>query len=278
MTSTNLPESLDELERRITQQYNKLSKRLKQVARYLLDHPRDAALETVATIAQKAEVTPSALIRFANAFGFQGFSEMQMLFRNKLVDASPNYNERIRLANKDLSQNNNPTTHQLLREFSSANIIALDHLSEEIDDKTLSKAVDFLHNAAAIHIMGVRRSFVVASYFAYAMRHIDRRAYLLDGIGGMYTEQAHSIEPNDAMIAISFTPYAKETLEIADIALRKGTPLIAITDSPLSPLALQANVCLVVKEAQVRNFRSLTTSLCLAQALSIGLAFRQEQD
>lgn len=277
MTEEKLPDTLEELEQTIAERYDELSKRLQQAARYLMENPRDVAFETVAIIAQKAGVTPSTLIRFANAFGYQGFSEMQRLFRSKLIANAPNYNERIQLVRREYGQSDTPGPFQLLDEFSTANAVALDQLRHESDEATLEGALDILEEAGSIHIVGVRRAFVVASYFAYALRHVDQRAYLVDGIGGMFHEQADAISDGDAVIAISFTPYGRETLDVAQIALDKGVPLIVITDSPLSPLARQATVCLLVQEAQVRSFRSLTSSLCLAQALSIGLAYRLQK-
>ncbi len=274
MPNAPLPSNLEELENSIAERYNDLSKRLQQVARYLMENPRGVALDTVASIAEKAEVTPSTLIRFANALGFQGFSEMQRLFRSKLIEAAPSYSDRIRLAQQEQGNPDSPSPIQLLQEFATSNTIALDHLKHAIENENLEKAISILEQARSTHIVGVRRAFVVASYFAYSLRHVDQRAYLVDGIGGMFKEQAEAIDHGDAVIAISFSPYGQETLDVAEIALNKGVPLIVITDSPLSPLARQATVCLVVQEAQVRNFRSLTSSLCLAQTLSIGLAYR----
>ncbi len=61
----------------IRSRYDSLSKRLKQVAQYILDNSNSVAFDTVASIAQHADVPPSTLIRFANAFGFSGFNEMK---------------------------------------------------------------------------------------------------------------------------------------------------------------------------------------------------------
>ena len=58
-----------QLEQLIEQRFVKLSNRLQQVARYLLDHPDTVAFGTTATIATGAGVHASALVRFANAFG-----------------------------------------------------------------------------------------------------------------------------------------------------------------------------------------------------------------
>ena len=46
----------------------------------------------------------------------------------------------------------------------------------------------FLH-----YLIGLRRSFPVAAYLAYALRHVDdKRAYLIDGVAGMLNEQGSS--------------------------------------------------------------------------------------
>ena len=50
-----------------------------------------------AAIAQQADVPPSTLIRFANAFGFSGFNEMKQMFKQHLMEETANYTERARL-------------------------------------------------------------------------------------------------------------------------------------------------------------------------------------
>lgn len=270
------PESLVELKQAITECHPRLSKRLRQVAEYLVDNPSQIAFDTVAVISKDAGVHPSTLVRFANSFGYTGFSEMQRLFQQKLMQEAPSYQERIRIARQE-SGDTGEAPDQLLEQFVRANTLALDTLSKTTDGAEMERAVEILASAKATHIVGVRRAFVVASYFAYALRHIDRRAYLIDGVGGMYREQASTFAAEDAVVAISFHPYAGETQDVAQVAVERGVPLIVITDSQLSPLASQATACFVVKEAEVHAFRSLASSLCLAQSLSIGLAYRLDK-
>ncbi len=271
----NRPETLVELKAAITEQYSGLSKRLSQVAQYLLDNPSAIAFGTVAVISKDAGVHPSTLVRFANTFGYSGFSEMQGLFQQGLLQEAPSYQERIRLSKQEIETNSDDQA-PLLNQFVSANTQALEHLAETIPAADMEQAIDILLNAKATYIVGVRRAFVVSTYFSYALRHIDRRAYLIDGAGGMFKEQANTIKAEDALIAISFHPYAAETQSVVDLAIERDVPLILITDSLLSPLASQAAVCFIVKEAEVNAFRSLSSSLCLAQSLSIGLAYRLE--
>lgn len=87
----NNPTQLTILQDEIRRRYDTLSKRLKQVARYILDNSNSVAFDTVASIAQQADVPPSTLIRFANAFGFSGFNEMKQMFKQHLMEETANY-------------------------------------------------------------------------------------------------------------------------------------------------------------------------------------------
>ncbi|WP_104204918.1 MurR/RpiR family transcriptional regulator [Billgrantia saliphila] len=269
------PQDFNELETRVTEEYATLSRRLQQTARFLLDHPQEVAFATVAKLAEQAGVTPSTLIRFANSFGFKGFSEMQQLFRSRLVDELPNYTERIRAVRSATGET--PDSTQLLWEFAEANRDVLDQLPARTDPQNLERALDLLEQAEIVHVLGTRRSFVVASYAAYAFHHIEKRAFLINGLGGMQGEQVKAIGARDALLVVSFSPYADESRQAADEARQRGIPLVVITDSSLSPLARIADVALIVHEAEVKSFRGLAASLCLTQTLAISLGVRQEK-
>lgn len=270
-----IPQDYSQLEARITADYASLSRRLQQTARFLLDHPQEVAFATVAKLAEQAGVTPSTLIRFSNSFGFSGFSEMQQLFRTRLVDELPNYTERIRAVRSATGET--PDSSQLLWEFAEANREALEQLPKRIDPRSLERALDIFEHARAIHVMGARRSFVVASYMTYALHHIDKRTFLINGLGGMYSEQVGVIDSSDALLVVSFSPYAEESQSAALLARERGIPVVVITDSNLSPLARLADIALVVHEAEVKSFRGLTASLCLTQTLAIALGIRQDK-
>src|ERR1044072_7289166 len=82
------PPTADEFRTVLLEHYDGLSKRLKQVPRYVLDEPNELALETLAVIAERCGVQPSAIVRFAQSFGFSGASQMQRLFRDGLLSAN----------------------------------------------------------------------------------------------------------------------------------------------------------------------------------------------
>lgn len=276
MSKKHQPFSLEVLRSEITRRYEDLSPRLKQVASYVLDNPSDIAIETLSVIAGRCNVQPSTIVRFAKVFGYRGASEMQRLFRDEILTASPSpsYSERIRQFKARSSDLDWQSPHDVMHDFTESSIIALEHLREAVRKKDLEQAIALMHRAPTIYLAGVRRAFPVAAYLAYSLSHVEKRAFLLDGVAGMMAEQSRMVGPEDVVIAVSFRPYASDTAEVAETASANGASLIAITDSRLSPVARRAQVCFEIKDAEVRQFRSLTASMCLAQTLVISYAYK----
>lgn len=267
------------LQDQIRRRYDTLSKRLKQVARYILDNSNSVAFDTLASIAQQADVPPSTLIRFANAFGFSGFNEMKQMFKQHLMEETANYTERVRLFRQTSSDaaSTPETPTEILNMFTMVNSQALQQLALQTSSDELEQAVSLLAGADNIYVIGLRRSFSVASYLTYALRHLDRKAFLIDGLGGMFTEQLSMVGPKDVVVAISFSPYSREVVELVELGAQRKARLIAISDSQVSPLTAFSDVCFVVREAQVDGFRSQVASLCLTQTLAVSLALNHTE-
>jgi DNA-binding MurR/RpiR family transcriptional regulator len=260
-----------QLEQLIEQRFTTLSNRLQQVARYLLDHPDTVAFGTTATIASGAGVHASALVRFANAFGFSGFSQMQQLFKDRLVQTGPDYQSRIAAVKQDDSVPEAQAGLMYLQQISAANERAMLQLTEELDPVLITQACELLAQARIIHLQGARRAYPVASYASYLLSNTGLPVQLLDGVGYMQQAALNLVTAQDVILAISFAPYAAETQLAISRAKAVGAKVIVITDSRVSPLAAEADVTLLVREAEVHSFRSLNASMNLIQALVLAL-------
>lgn len=271
------PAAAELLMQRIAAEYDGLSKQLKTIAGYIEANRQTLVLARITEIAAACDVQPSAVVRFAQRFGFNGFSDMQAVFRESFVPAAAptaNYQQRIRslisAAPGELD------SLELTRGFIAACQAGLEDLDQGLDAAQLDAAVALLLKAENIYVVGVRRMFPIASYIAYALQHTQKRVHLLNGLGGMFREQVRSIREGDVLIAISFQPYGKETRYCARVAAQHKAGLMVITDSALSPIARAAQAVLTVKEGTAFAFRSLTSTICLCQALFIALAYRLE--
>ena len=276
---TPIPATADELRAAILERYDSLSKRLQQIARYVLDEPNAVALETLAVLADRSGVQPSAIVRFAKSFGYEGATQMQRLFRDGLLsgNAALAYGERVRQFSEAVDGKAIGDTRQVLAEFIEGNTLALQNLGEVVSPEDIKAAVTLMAEADTIYVAGFRRSFPVAAYIAYSLHQVDKKTVFIDSVGGMTRQQIHAITPRDLLIAISYHPYAEEAVQLVEAAVERNCRVLSISDSLVSPVAQPATVVLQVREAEIRKFRSLSTSMCLAQALVISFAFATSQ-
>ena len=266
------PRDYSALRAEIVARHDRLPKRLAQVASFAVGNPDEIAFGTAASIAAKANVQPSTLIRFSRTMGYQGFTDLQAVFRQHLRDRVPDYETRL----KALSGADTASQLMLLFEsFCQAGERSLHGLRGRMDADRLGQAVDVLAAARTIYLLGLRRSFPVVSYMAYALGKLAIRNVLVDGVAGLAPEVGSFAEPSDALFAVSFTPYASETAALVAQAAERGVAIVAATDSPFSPLAQQATIWFEIVEADVEGFRSLTASFALAATLAVAVAERR---
>ena len=268
------PSTLEALRALVAQQSEQLTPRMRDAAHYALEHPNDLALCPLADLARQSQLSPVAFIRMAQALGFAGFSDLKRLFRAPLQQtAKPTHSERIRHYGGELTLDRPQDPAAVLRAFSQANIVSLQHLQADADALPLKAAIAQLQGARLVHVIGLRRSYAVASYLAYALNRIGRTAVQITAQGGMVTEQASAVGPQDLLVAISFPPYAADTLKVCEQAKANGAKVLAITNGVLSPLGRIADLLIEVNDAELKGFRSLTSALCVVQTLVMGIAF-----
>jgi DNA-binding MurR/RpiR family transcriptional regulator len=275
---TGAPRSLGDLQARIAAAGAALTPRVREAARHAIEHPNDMALNSVAQMAEQSGIAASAFIRMAQALGFAGYSELQGLFAESLQRAAlPSYRERFRHHGGEVAIEDSGDPRALLCAFSQANLVSLEHLRDEAATLPLEAAIRLLSDARNVYVLGLRRSFAVATYLAYALARVGRPCVHITGSGGAIVEQARAVQRGDVLLVISFPPYAPDTLAICEQVKAVGGQRLAITDTALGPVARDARVVLQVNDAELLGFRSLTSAMCLAQTLAMGLAFQHRR-
>jgi DNA-binding MurR/RpiR family transcriptional regulator len=281
--ATALPAShsaaVDALLERISTEFGGLSRQLKLIARYVEQHRDHLGLDKIQEVAARSGVQPSAVVRFAKHFGFSGYTELQKVFRDGIAhQLGTDHNYQARIRDVIDHAHGRLSSADIASEFIGGAIAGMRDLQRSVQASTLDDAVELLAHAPSIWVAGARRSFPAASYLTYALQHVDRPIHLVTGVGAMHEGQLRGLRAGDVMVAISYAPYAEETLAAARQASERGARLIALTDSRMSPLAADAAVSLLVSESSTFGFRSLTNTMALVQSLFIALAYRLELD
>jgi len=264
------PKDFDELRSAILERKATLPKRLTQVAVYALDNPDEIAFRTAASIASAASVQASTLVRFAQSFGFEGFSSLQQIFQDRLKSRTSSYEERLRRLEEGSASV--PESQAILNGFVTAGHRSLDALSQAIDPAAFERAVATFARAQTIFLIAKRRSYPITSYMAYAFGKLRVKCIAVGTAAGIDDDVLALAGPNDAAFAVSFSPYATESAAQARTMAGRGVPVVSLTDSAFSPLAEVSSVWFEVVEADHAGFRSLSASMAFAMALTVSVA------
>ncbi len=251
-----------------------LSPQHQKIARFMMENPHETALETASRIADQLKVQPSSLIRLAHILGFSGISDLQKIFkehtRARLYNITVAYTDYIQ-APKVKQKNRDYAAKGVLDQFIYANIASLKHLQQDINAQKFSRAIKLIEKAKRTYILGTRGSFPAAAYMFDTFARLHQPAYLLDGVGGLLNQQVENIQKNDALMVFAFPPYAEETFEATKLAREKGAKIVSVTDSPIAPVMEFSDYNFNCDKSMVNGFRTITGSLCIAQAISVKL-------
>lgn len=273
--ATEKPHDVEAFRDRLLNERHLFTNRMLEAGAWVIGNQRVVALETLSVMSEKSQLTPSIFVRLAKAMGFDGFSDMQKLFRAPLHDAYPtSLSDRISHSQGDEVVQNPADVRAIGRSFCRANSASLAHLGGLLDQLPLDAAIDMILAARTVHVIGLDRSFPVAAYLAYALRRARVQTIQITGMGSLAAEQVDTMRPGDLLVSISFPPYAQHTIDATSAARTAGRDIIAITDTPVSPITEGAATILTVDDAALHGFRSLTAVMSLVQTLTIGLAYR----
>lgn len=264
------PRDFEALRAALVARSGRLSKRLSQVAQFFLNHPEEVAVSTLVRLADLAGVPPATITRFAKELGFQGFSDLQLVFRERLLGPRLPYAERLSgVGDSDLDR-----PGAVFGSFVQAAVQSLMRIEEALDRAELEACVEVLASSEVVHVAAARGAFGLGAYTVYGLGSIGRRAQLIDNLGAMRGMQVAAMGPGDTLLAMTFDDYTPETVEVVKLAAQRGNRVLVITDNALSPVAGLAAHVLYVNEARLGHFRSQIPAMVVAQAMIVGLGRR----
>ncbi len=248
------------------------SKGQRRIARYVIDHYEQAAYMTAAKLGALVGVSESTVVRFANELGFEGYPELQRglqdLIRNRLTSF-----QRMEVANRMIGQGD------VLDKVLLADADKIKHTLENTDRAAFAGAVDKLLGARHIYIMGVRSSATLAGFLNHSFQiAFDNVKMVQTASGGEIFEQLLDLGQGDVLFAISFPRYSKRTIHAVGYAKEKGADVIALTDSPVSPIAAYADHLLLAQSDMASYIDSLVAPLSIINAIVVAVSMKKQEE
>lgn len=256
---------------RILARFSELPSKQRRLARFFLDHESELAFASVNAVSEQAGASPATVVRLCRALGYDGYTDLQTAIRAQM----PQYRTFAQkladqMANGGFSEN-------LPVQISEANSKNIETTLSQVASADLNEAVTAITQSRAIYIFGSGLSAAAAALAEYAlsMLGLPARACLHGGVAQML--EISRLDQTDLVFVIAIWRYMRHEVEAVHAARSAGATCLAITDSPLSPLAdLADHVFFAATEGAVHS-RSLTGIISLIDLLSAAVAARRAE-
>lgn len=246
---------------------------LRKVADFILRHPLKAATLTIEELAQATGTSPAAVNRLARAMQLGGFSALKTALVATLQDlVSPVDKLRNELAQRS---DGSFGLHEQMR-IAGSN---LGSTANGNSQDTFAACVEALAKARRVYILGFGNSAYLAGLAAANLVPYcaDAVAVSMEGGNENAAYRLASITAEDALLAISLPRYSLDTLQLARYALERGAKVMAITDSPASPLAPIADHSLFATAEHPVLISSNIAVLALIESLVAAVMTRNKE-
>ncbi|MCU0585247.1 MAG: MurR/RpiR family transcriptional regulator [Desulfobacterales bacterium] len=256
----------------LAQQAGELTPAQRKLFDYILDHDEEAVFLNIHELSERVGISVATVVRLSRALGFKGFPEFQQqlrrLFKEKLTT----------IARLEKSGAGEAGDGRILLDVMRRDIDNITETMNQVATDDFRRFVDALDTAERIVIVGLRSAHSLAVFMGVALEFLQREVWIArPGIGDMW-DRMFRLSTGDVVVGISFPRYTRETVQALAYAKRRSIQALAITDSPVSPLARHADVVLTARCKMDSFVESFTAPLSLINAVvtAVGLCRKQE--
>jgi DNA-binding MurR/RpiR family transcriptional regulator len=253
-----------QLAEQIVSAFDGMSTQLRSAARYVLDRPHDVALLTMREQARQAGVQPATMTRFAQHLGLDGYETVRDIYAAAVRGGEIGFAGK---ASRQVASQKLKGAHALVADILRSTADHVAALAEPASIDRMVATADALVAARRVYCLGLRSSHAVAWQLHYIMSLIGEKSLLLQGIGGTDGDPLGYATKDDVLLAASVLPYTRSTIELAEFAAGRRIPIVAITDSEVSPLAQLADHVVIVPTGSPSFFHTMTPAFVVAEIL-----------
>lgn len=233
-----MEQDLQELKKRIVEKIPTLTESQKIIADYIVANTHKFALSSIRELEKELNTSKSTIVRLAQVLGYKGFQELKNTFLIKIRTG-------LELnSNSGLKDKTRSTEASILEETAHESLKNINSTLQLIDRTQYEEAVNLIKNSEYVYTLGHGISTYLADIASHLLIRSSKKSSRLRYGGVSFMEQIGNLTKKDIILAISFPPYAEETIEACKYARKEGVKIIAVTDKMTSPILSYGDVYL----------------------------------
>lgn len=261
---------MDSVIEKIKLSYPTLKGAKKKFFEFVIANPETAAFMNIEIIASESGVSASTITRASTEIGLRGFPELQEQLRQEL---KRQFAPRQRFEQMHLSSNDSCAIESIKKDLYNINL-----MMENLPLDQMQKVSDSIINARKVFVTAFRSSYCMGFAFAHFLSYMRDNVFLVTAKENRIPEQLLDVTDKDVLVAISFPRYSKLTSSIQHYVKDKGSKTIAITDSSLSPISLEADFSFHLPYESSSFFISFAPTLVFINSLITRTSLNSKKD
>lgn len=261
MNVTNVSSTILE---RLANELPELTPEAQKAATYVLENPRDVGVSTVREIAEAANVKPNTFVRMARQVGFEGYDDFRVPFREAIRRGAVDFPDRARWL-QDVRKSGD--LGGLYADMVQEVLNNIEETFAGISADQLKDAANSIWNSRNIFVLGVGVHNSNARNFTYLASTGMVQFHSIPKPGSTPVDDLAWADERDVLIAITCKPYRSEVVEAVKIAREQNMTIIALSDSPASPILRDADHGFVVSVDTPQFFPSSVSIIALLETL-----------
>jgi len=242
-----------ELDVRVAEARGGLSGNDERILHFLRDHLDELAFHTAESLAQGAGVSAAAVVRFSRRLGFASFRELRDRARDEL--------QAVRADEQQSSAS--VLGRKVERDIASLGVLP------QLLDVPLEEAAEAIASAHTSWFLANRETYGLAVYAQRLLHQVHDDVRLVDP---SFADPLRSLADDDVVVACTFRPYARLTLQLMAYARSAGARLVVVTDGRAHDFIDEADVVLAVPVESPTLLLSFTPAVCVLEALAARVA------
>jgi len=222
-----------------------LSPKMAQLTAFVGDHYVQVAFMTTRELAAAAGVSLATVVRFPTVLGYRNFDALRAGIQDRVNLDLTGVARLQRAATADRA----PAA--LLRRVIDADRESLQALAYTFSEPQFERFASLLLAADRVTILATRYAAPLATYFEYGLAKLRDDVHAATQADSSLYDRVSRMGEGDLLVVIAFARYPADLVALVRFAAGRGVRVVAITDSPLSPVLPLAEVALFAKVSEV---------------------------
>lgn len=247
--------------------YTQLTKSGKKVADYIFINKVESQYLSITALAEDCGVAEATIFRFCKTLGFEGYNDFKLALAKS---SGNNFGNDYETVGKVLP---NDTIIEMSRKLYTANLTALTQTLELVDEKAVTRAVDYMKNSSKVLCFGQGSSMIMAMEMVARFLTVSPNFHCIED-SHLQAMSASLLTDCDVVVFFSYSGATRDMMDVLRPAHERGAKIVVITRFAKSPAASLADVILRCGSRE-GPLQSGSVAAKMAQLLIIDILFNE---